>query len=216
MGAPSAPSRSTPSFAGPSRLGPSVVSPAVAGRSSTGSWNGRGSWDGRHDHDGFRHHHSFFFFGYPFYDPWFWGYGYSYPYFYGNFPSWYYWSDYAYDRGPVYVYDADNGSFSTQQDPPPVPSGLPKLDDNAVLIGVRVPENAEIWFDGEKTSQKGTLREFVTPPLDPGQKYTYEIKARWDENGREVTRVRKQEVYAGDRLLVNMLAPEKKSAAPKP
>jgi uncharacterized protein (TIGR03000 family) len=193
-----------------------VSSPAAAGRSTSGTWDRRGNWDGRRfDHDGFRHH-SFFFFGYPFYNPWFWGYGYPYPYFYGSFPSWYYWSDYAYDRGPVYIYNTDDGSLTTQQDPPPPPADLPKLDDNAVLIGVRVPENAEIWFDGEKTSQKGTLREFVTPPLDPGQKYTYEIKARWDENGREVTRLRKQEVYAGDRLLVNMLAPEKKSAAPKP
>jgi uncharacterized protein (TIGR03000 family) len=201
-------------MAAPSRVSPAFSGPTASGRSGTGTWNHQGNWNGHHDHEGHHHHDFFFFGGYPFYNPWFWGWGYPYPYFYGGFPSWYYWSDYSYDRGPVYVYNTDNGSLSTQQEPPPVPTDLPKLDDNAVLIGVRVPENAEIWFDGEKTSQKGMFREFVTPALDPGQKYTYEIRARWNENGREVTRSRKQEVYAGDRLLVNMLAPEKNPPPP--
>ena len=92
---------------------------------------------------------------------------------------------------------------------------MPKLDDNAVLIGVRVPESAVIWFDGDKTTQAGTFREFITPPLDPGQKYTYEIKAQWVENGKEVVRTRKMDIFAGDRLMVNFLAPAK-TAAPRP
>lgn len=92
---------------------------------------------------------------------------------------------------------------------------MPKLDDNAVLIAVRVPESAVIWFDGDKTTQTGTLREFITPSLDPGQKYTYDIKAQWVENGKEVLRTRKMEIYAGDRLMVNFLGSEK-AAPPRP
>jgi uncharacterized protein (TIGR03000 family) len=92
---------------------------------------------------------------------------------------------------------------------------MPKLDDNAVLIAVRVPDSAVIWFDGDRRTETGSLREFVTPPLPPGQKYTYEIKAQWVENGQEVFQTRKVDIYAGDRLMINLLAPAK-TAAPRP
>jgi len=81
-----------------------------------------------------------------------------------------------------------------------------------VLIGLRVPENAEVWIDGDKTTQTGTFREYVTPPLEPGQKFTYNVKARWLENGKEVVRDRRLDFYAGDRLMVNLMAPAKKAA----
>jgi uncharacterized protein (TIGR03000 family) len=89
---------------------------------------------------------------------------------------------------------------------------MPRLDDNAVLIAVRVPDSAVIWFDGDKRTETGSLREFVTPPLHPGQRYTYEIKAQWVENGQEVLQTRKVDIYAGDRLMVNLLAPAKTAA----
>jgi uncharacterized protein (TIGR03000 family) len=113
------------------------------------------------------------------------------------------------------VYSADGQYLATEQQAPQPPADMPKLDDNAVLIGVRVPENATIWFDGDKTNQTGTFREFITPALEPGEKYTYEIKAQWAENGKEVVRTRKVDIYAGDRMMVNFMAPSK-SSAPRP
>lgn len=79
-------------------------------------------------------------------------------------------------------------------------------DSNDVRITIRVPENADIWFNGEKTVQKGTFRDFVSPQLPEG-KYSYEIKARWMENGREVTLIRKLEVIPGDLIMTNMTHP---------
>jgi len=67
----------------------------------------------------------------------------------------------------------------------------PRTEQNAALVNVRLPDpNAEVWIDGKKTQSKGTVREFESPPLDPGKNYTYEVKARWTENGkdREVTK----------------------------
>jgi len=87
------------------------------------------------------------------------------------------------------------------------------VTDNAVLLGIRVPENAQIWIDGQKTSQTGTFREFVTPPLEQGEKFTYNIKATWTENGKPVVRERQVNFYSGDRLMVNMTAPPKNNAA---
>ena len=77
---------------------------------------------------------------------------------------------------------------------------------NDVQVSIYVPENADIWFNGEKTKQKGTLRDFASPSLPEG-KYVYEIKARWVENGREVIRTRTFEVIPGDRVKTNMLRP---------
>jgi uncharacterized protein (TIGR03000 family) len=177
-----------------------------------GSWNHNGNWNNNWNH----HHNNFgFFFGWPFFGSSWYGWGYPWPYYYGGFPSWYYWNDYAYNPGPAYAYTPD-GTITQTEQPPPPPADTPKLDDNAVLIGVRVPEGATIWFDGEKTTQTGTFREFTSPPLEPGQKFSYEIKAVWTENGQEVSRLRRIDVYAGDRMMVNFMSPVKNAAPAGP
>ena len=71
-----------------------------------------------------------------------------------------------------------------------------------VHIEVRVPAGAEIWFDDEKTVQAGTVRLFVSPPLPPGRDYTYEVRARWREDGSEVTQSRRVTVRAGQQVSV--------------
>jgi uncharacterized protein (TIGR03000 family) len=71
-----------------------------------------------------------------------------------------------------------------------------------VHIEVRVPADADIWFDDAKTTQTGTVRQFVSPPLTPGYDYTYEIRARWTEEGRRVSHTRRVSVHAGERVRV--------------
>ncbi|HEY7159215.1 MAG TPA: TIGR03000 domain-containing protein [Gemmataceae bacterium] len=63
------------------------------------------------------------------------------------------------------------------------------VKDNTARLTIIVPEGAELWFNGTKTSQTGTRREFDTPPLTPGQDFKYTIKSRWTEGGKpmEVT-----------------------------
>jgi uncharacterized protein (TIGR03000 family) len=146
---------------------------------------------------------------------WGWG-GYGYfPYYYGGFgrglwggyggyPGYYGYGSYPYSSYRDYAPDYGYAQTAPQQ----------SIDPNAALIGVRVPEHAEIWIDGSKTSQTGSMREFVTPPLDPGQKFNYDVKARWTENGQEVVRERQVSFHAGDRLMVNMMAPQQKSNEP--
>jgi len=62
---------------------------------------------------------------------------------------------------------------------------------------VAVPADAEVWLDGTKTTSTGALREFTSPTLTPGQRYTYQVRARWHENGHEVTQTQKVTVSAG-------------------
>jgi len=77
-------------------------------------------------------------------------------------------------------------------------AGQGAAQSRAVLLNVSVPAAAEIWFEGKKTAQSGRLRQFISPPLIPGREYSYDVKARWTENGKELTRTRHLAVQAGD------------------
>jgi uncharacterized protein (TIGR03000 family) len=74
-------------------------------------------------------------------------------------------------------------------------------------ITVRVAPDGQIWFDDTATKQTGALREFESPPLTPGKTYSYDIRAQWRENGREVTQSRHIGVHAGGRVTVDFTSP---------
>ncbi|TMQ33274.1 MAG: TIGR03000 domain-containing protein [Planctomycetota bacterium] len=71
-------------------------------------------------------------------------------------------------------------------------------------IRVYVPANAQIVFDGYKTGQTGVLRRFQSPPLPLGQKFTYDMKATWKANGKEVVQEKKLYVQAGQETTVDL------------
>jgi uncharacterized protein (TIGR03000 family) len=161
------------------------------------------------------------------YSPYNWGYAYS-PssYWYGSnwsypsyswggysYPSYSYWGGYS---SPSY-YSGDYYSSPSTTYSYPAPSyGSPSYSygamareerANTAQVDVRVPDpNAEIWIEGSKTQQRGTLRLFESPPLNPDKNYTYDIRARWTENGREVERTKTVPVRANERANVDFSA----------
>lgn len=99
---------------------------------------------------------------------------------------------------------------------PPVDSQAAPAEDGSVHVSIRVPTDAEIFVDGAATHMTGTLRRFVSPTLEAGKQYTYELTARWMENGREVVQTRRVNVAANENLSVDFTQPEaEKIAAPK-
>src|SRR5579864_831136 len=64
-------------------------------------------------------------------------------------------------------------------------------DPRTAVITVKVPETADVWIFGRKTKQGGTLRQFVTPPLENGQNAWYEIKASWIDGEKKVEQTRR-------------------------
>jgi uncharacterized protein (TIGR03000 family) len=66
-----------------------------------------------------------------------------------------------------------------------------------------MPAEAEIFFDGEPTTQKGGQRDYFTPPLKVGTSYQYEVVARWQEKGKEVKRSRQVSLTGGDAARVD-------------
>jgi uncharacterized protein (TIGR03000 family) len=101
--------------------------------------------------------------------------------------------DYYRPAPPTYYYPAP-GSEETQSFYPSTAVAEP------VFINVVVPANAEIRFNGARTSQTGSNRRFFSPPIAAGSNYFYVVEASWMENGRQVTRSRRVAVRAGDVL----------------
>jgi uncharacterized protein (TIGR03000 family) len=79
--------------------------------------------------------------------------------------------------------------------------------DDTATITVTVPADAEVYFDGVETTETGPERQFVTPPLAKGTKYSYSIRAVWTEDGRPVEKTRKVSFQAGSQVRVDLTSP---------
>jgi uncharacterized protein (TIGR03000 family) len=79
--------------------------------------------------------------------------------------------------------------------------------DNSAHVLVIVPPDADLWFNGIPTQQKGVERPFVSPPLTPGRDYSYDITARWTSNGQPVDAKRTIRVHANDRVQIDLTRP---------
>jgi uncharacterized protein (TIGR03000 family) len=146
---------------------------------------------------------------YPYaYSPYTYDYGY-YPYAYDTYP---------YDYGADYYYTPPDVDYSPGWSVPPSTSTLvtpdvtmPPADQSAVApaddrahIEVVPPTaDAQVLFNGRPTQQTGPDRQFVSPPLNPGQDYRYTIEARWDDGGRPMDETRSVTVRAGESAIVN-------------
>jgi uncharacterized protein (TIGR03000 family) len=162
------------------------------------------------------------------YRPYYGGYYGSYPY-YGYSPYTYSYSTdpYSYsDLSSRSVYDPGYSSVSYQPAPSSIDvamSGVSTLAsnqpssastsaaqaDNIAHLTVNVPSGARLWVDNTPMTSKGTVRQFVSPPLTPGKRYNYDIKVSWKENGREVTQMQEVEVTPGGHVNVHFPLPTK-------
>jgi uncharacterized protein (TIGR03000 family) len=86
--------------------------------------------------------------------------------------------------------------------------------DKALLV-VRLPAGASLTVEGAATRQTGAERTFVSPRLESGKTYAYELKASWEENGQTKTVTRQAKVSAGQRTVVDLTreGPAKAGAA---
>jgi len=117
---------------------------------------------------------------------------------------------------PSYYNVPSTGTTTTQDaSRRPVYGALGNSADRTnALVDVRVPDpNAEVWFGNSRTAQRGTLRGFMSPLLEPGHNYAYIIKARWMEDGREVTRAKTVPVRSGSQVMVDFTVPDDRGAA---
>jgi uncharacterized protein (TIGR03000 family) len=152
-------------------------------------------------------------YGYPYYGTT-WGYspsvsvwGYN-PRPYGYFssssysPSYSYYPSYSTPSysysGPTYAYNTP--TISSQSFYPPTTAA-------PAYVQVRVAADAEVWFDGSATQQRGAVRDFVSPALDPSRSYSYQVRARWMENGEARDETRTVSVQGGQTAYVDFNRP---------
>jgi uncharacterized protein (TIGR03000 family) len=150
------------------------------------------------------------------------GLGYPYGLGYGGYYGGYYApvGGYAADYYPPSYYSAPDVSYYVTPQAPQAPAGpavynlaepgagAPAAPQDPVAhVTVKVPADADVWFGQGKTQQTGTQREFVSPPLTPGKDFSYEVKARWMEDGKEVVQTRQVEVSAGAWKVIDFTKP---------
>jgi uncharacterized protein (TIGR03000 family) len=141
------------------------------------------------------------------------GWGYGYPYYgyggyYGGYAPYYgsgYYYDPSYYSSTTPYYDSTAAIPSTNyQSYYPAGTAATGTDPNSGMVEVRLPSaDAQVWFNGNKTNQTGTVRRYSTPPLTAGQSHTYEVRATWMANGQPVTQTREINVQPGQPTVVN-------------
>jgi len=171
--------------------------PSMSGRGpggpSGGQWRGSPGWSGNREDNWERGRGG-----------WYGGYGWGWDGWPLGYADWYYRPWYWDDDAPF------RRQYTVLQPViiatvPPARPATSEATGTAVQINVRVPADAEVWVEGTKTTQTGTRRTFVSPPLDPDETYTYTVRARWRGADGEVDRTRKAQVSGGDEVTLNFV-----------
>jgi uncharacterized protein (TIGR03000 family) len=135
----------------------------------------------------------------------------------------YHWYGYNWPYNGYYVHHYEGRPYFPSGGPPTPQNSTrtPKIEDSSYYsygalsgkgggtarVKVTLPDaDARVWFEGQLTKQHGTERGFVSPQLDAGQEYVYDVRARWTENGREVERTRSVRVRADGTATVDFTA----------
>jgi uncharacterized protein (TIGR03000 family) len=80
--------------------------------------------------------------------------------------------------------------------------------NQAVLLTFRVPVDAQVWIEGTNTTEQGSVRQFISPPLHPNRDYVYSVRVRYQRDGQEVDQTRNVIVRAGDSVQLNFTGQE--------
>jgi uncharacterized protein (TIGR03000 family) len=96
---------------------------------------------------------------------------------------------------------------------PPEGQGVAK---NTAVLTFRAPEGAKIWVDGRLSARSGDPWRWTSPALR--ERRSYQVQARWSDQGRVVTQTRTIQVEPGGNLTVDFTRREAPSdqAAPQP
>jgi uncharacterized protein (TIGR03000 family) len=70
-------------------------------------------------------------------------------------------------------------------------------------IRVLVPGHAELFFQDQKVSGDGFVRELDVPPMSPNNTSAFEVRARWKEDGRTVARRELVRIRGGETAVVD-------------
>ncbi|MHB1038042.1 MAG: TIGR03000 domain-containing protein [Pirellulales bacterium] len=94
-----------------------------------------------------------------------------------------------------------------------------KTSSNAVrtsgLLSVQVPEDAKIFINGLPTASTGIQRRYLSRNMEPGSRYTFEVRAEMVRDGKTLTETKVARLEAGQRakMAFEFSAPAEQAAA---
>lgn len=128
--------------------------------------------------------------------------------FYGGYPGWY---GYGYGYGYPYPYPYPY-PYGYPYAATPYGPGVAAGAGAPVRLTVHVPPDADVWFNGNQTQQKGPVRQFMTPPVAGEGKY--EVRAAWRVDGQVVTQARTVNVAPGMNIDIDFASVSTRAQAP--
>jgi uncharacterized protein (TIGR03000 family) len=78
----------------------------------------------------------------------------------------------------------------------------------AARMIITLPADATLTVDGRATRSTSDVRTFVTPPLERGKTFHYDLRAEITRDGKPVTTNKRIEVRAGEDTRVTLNFPE--------
>lgn len=99
----------------------------------------------------------------------------------------------------------DSGSVVEPPPVPPVPAPgtEARLDSDAALLTIAVPESAKVVVNGRETSSRGEVRQFMSNGLKDGMVYTYVVEVTFADGEATSTKTVKLRAGAAERLVFN-------------
>lgn len=83
------------------------------------------------------------------------------------------------------------------------------VGDNRLRLNLNVPEGAEIFINGKATTSTGTVRSYVTPPVEANRWYVFSVRAVIHRDGKAIEKTQeiRVEPNAPSTLAFNFPAP---------
>ena len=79
-----------------------------------------------------------------------------------------------------------------------------RADANQATLVVDLPANARLTIDGQPTQLTSATRTFITPPLQPGQEYYYDLKAELNRDGKPLAATKRVTIRPGQESRVRL------------
>jgi uncharacterized protein (TIGR03000 family) len=78
-----------------------------------------------------------------------------------------------------------------------VPQKAGEGDADRIVLMAHLPEDAQVWIDGDPTTSTGKERFYRSPALTAGKEYHYSVRVAWAEDGHWVSKETSIPVTAG-------------------
>jgi uncharacterized protein (TIGR03000 family) len=103
---------------------------------------------------------------------------------------------------------------------PPAKASRPAADipskATTAQLEVRVPAEAEVWINGDKNGETGTVRHYESPALEPGKSSDCEVRVRRKGAAGDTDEIRHVTLRAGERRTVEIMSRPEAGPTPKP